>query len=56
MEIIEGKTYKEKERKEFDFTSYNSKGTLSIVMKDGTHYNFIQKEKDDIIKFIKTYL
>ena len=53
MEIIKNKSYEEKEQKEFGFISYNNKGTLSIVMKDGTHYNFNGDELNKIIKFIK---
>jgi len=53
MHIINNKSYESKEKKEFDFASYNSKGTLSIVMKDGTHYNFIEEERDKLIDFIK---
>jgi len=53
MEIIKNKSYEGKERSEFNFISYNNKGTLSIVMQDGTHYNFIGEESNKIIKFIK---
>ena len=53
MEIIKNKSYEGKEIQEFGFISFNNKGTLSIVMKDGTHYNFIGEELNKIIKFIK---
>jgi hypothetical protein len=54
MQIIHNKEYKiEPETKEFNFISYNSKGTLSIVMEDGTHYNFHRDELVKMIKFIK---
>ena len=53
MENIKNKSYEGKEQKEFGFISYNNKGTLSIVMKDGTHYNFNGEELNKIIKFIK---
>ena len=56
MHKIVGKKYKEEEKQEFDFVSYNSKGTLSIVMKDGTHYNFIKEELNKIRDFIKKHL
>jgi hypothetical protein len=54
MQIIKDKQYEsEKENKELNFVSFNSNGTLSLVMKDGTYYNFNDKEMKKIIEFIK---
>jgi len=54
MQIIKDKKYEfEKENKELNFISYNSNGTLSLVMKDGTHYNFNDKELKKILDFIR---
>jgi hypothetical protein len=59
MQIIKSKQYDnpldtdEKENKTLRFISYNSNGTLSFVMQDGTHYNFIDKEAYLIFKFIR---
>jgi len=53
MHIIANKKYQEEDIKEFDFICINSKKTLSIVMKDGTHYNFRGDELKTIIKFIQ---
>lgn len=56
MQIIKDKKYEiseENEIKELNFVSFNSKGTLSFVMKDGTHYNYNAKEMVAIIDFIK---
>jgi len=53
MHIIKDKEYDfEEEKKKLNFVSYNSKGTLSFVMEDGTHYNFNNKEFEIIIDFI----
>jgi hypothetical protein len=57
MQIIKDKQYEsEKENKELNFVSFNSNGTLSFVMKDGTHYNFNEKEMKRIIEFIRDKL
>jgi uncharacterized protein (UPF0216 family) len=54
MQIIKDKQYDyEKENKELNFVSLTSNGTLCIVMKDGTHYNFNDKELKKILDFIK---
>lgn len=54
MQIIKDKQYEfEKENKELNFVSFNSNGTLSFVMKDGTHYNFNDKELKKILEFIR---
>jgi hypothetical protein len=54
MQIIKDKQYEtEKEIKNLKFISYNSNGTLSLVMEDGTHYNFIDKEMKKIVEFIR---
>lgn len=56
MQIIKDKKYElteEHEIKELNFVSFNSKGTLSFVMKDGTHYNYNEREMRMIIDFIK---
>lgn len=54
MQIIKDKQYEyDKENRELNFISYNSNGTLSFVMKDGTHYNFNDKELRKILEFIK---
>jgi hypothetical protein len=54
MQIIKDKKYEvEKENQELNFVSYNSNGTLSFVMKSGTHYNFNDKELRKILEFIK---
>lgn len=56
MQIIKDKKYEqvgENEIKELNFVSFNSKGTLSFVMKDGTHYNFNDREMRMIVDFIR---
>jgi len=54
MQIIKDKQYDfEKEIKNLKFISFNSNGTLSLVMEDGTHYNFIEKEMKMIVQFIR---
>lgn len=54
MQIIKDKQYETiKENSVFKFISYNSNGTLSIVMDDGTHYNFRGEELRIIVNFIK---
>lgn len=54
MQIIKDKQYDfEKEEKKLKFVSYNSNGTLSFVMEDGTHYNFNEREFEKIRRFIK---
>jgi hypothetical protein len=52
MQTIKNKSYEEILVEEFDFISFNSKGTLSIVMKSGTHYNF----RGDELKIIKQFI
>jgi len=42
-----------KETKELNFVSLTSNGTLCFVMKDGTHYNFNDKELKKILEFIR---
>jgi hypothetical protein len=57
MQIIKDKQYEyEKEIKNLKFVSMNSNGTLSFVMDDGTHYNFIEKEMRMIMLFIREKL
>lgn len=56
MHIIKNKSYEGEDKEELDFVSLNSKGTLSIVMKNGTHYNFIKEEKEKLIRFIREIL
>jgi hypothetical protein len=60
MQVIKDKKYvtqfgdpPEPEIRELNFVSFNSKGTLSFVCKDGTHYNFNEREMRMIIDFIK---
>jgi len=54
MQIIKDKQYEyEKEVHNLKFISYNSNGTLSFVMEDGTHYNFNDKEVKKILEFIR---
>lgn len=57
MQIIKDKQYEyEKEIKELNFISFTSNGTLCLVMKDGTHYNFNKIELRIILQFIKEKL
>lgn len=55
MQVIKDKQYDvlEKENKDLNFVSFNSNGTLSFVMKDGTHLNFNDKEMKKIVDFIR---
>ena len=57
MQIIKDKQYEtEKEIRELSFVSLTSNGTLCLVMKDGTHYNFNDKELRTILNFIREKL
>lgn len=56
VHIVENKCYGGEEFKDFDFISDNSKGTLSIVLKDGTHWNFRGEERKILIDFINKRL
>ena len=54
MHIIHEKEYeKTQEIGELKFVSYNSNGTLSLVLEDGTYYNFRNKELKMIIDFLR---
>jgi len=57
MQIIKDKEYDfEKENKSLNFVSFNSNKTLSLVMKDGTHYNFCREELKMILDFVENIL
>jgi hypothetical protein len=54
MQIIKDKQYEYgKEIVDLDFVSLTSNGTLCLVMKGGTHYNFNDKEMKKIVEFIR---
>lgn len=54
MQIIKEKQYEhDKEYSNLSRVSYNSNETLTLVMEDGTHYDFNGKELNKIIEFIR---
>ena len=54
MQIIKDKKYDYAKEVDFlKFVSYNSNGTLSLVMENGTHFNFRDKELQKILDFIR---
>lgn len=54
MQIIREKQYNwEKENQRLNRVSFNTNDVLSLIMNDGTHYNFNRDELKLIVRFFR---